>query len=132
MLLIDSAVWIDYFRGTSSVETDLVEQWLKDGRPLATTGIVLQEVLQGCATERDFQVLRARLSRLAYLREDKRTHISAAALFCKARKRGITVPAVDALIAAVAIEHSAQLLTSDATHFRALSNISKLKLLITP
>ena len=77
MVLVDSAPWIDLLSGADSPESRLLEQWLLGGAPVATTGVVLQEVLQGARTERDLNLLRARLGRLAFLRADKETHVEA-------------------------------------------------------
>lgn len=93
--------------------------------PVATTGIVLQEVLQGARTDRELNLLRGRLGRLPFLRADKETHVEAARFHRKARARGWSVPATDALIAATAVAHVVALLTADTRHFRALARVSK-------
>ena len=128
MVLVDSAPWIDLLSGAESPESNLLEQWLRGGTPVATTGIVLQEVLQGARTDRDLTLLRDRLSRLAFLRADKETYVEAARLFRMARRRGQTVPAADALIAATAVAYGTPLLTTDQKHFRVLARVSKLRL----
>jgi tRNA(fMet)-specific endonuclease VapC len=94
---------------------------------VATTGIVLQEVLQGTRTERDLNLLRARLGRLPFLRADKETHVDAARLYRKALERGWVIPAADAPIAATALAHGVALLTTDHGHVRALARVSKLR-----
>ena len=128
MVLVDSAPWIDLLSGAESPESLLLERWLRGGTPVATTGVVLQEVLQGARTDRDLNFLRARLGRLAFLRADRETHVEAARLFRKARQRGHAVPAADALIAATALAYGTPLLTTDRKHFRALARLSKLRL----
>jgi len=128
MVLIDSSPWIDFFSGYGSVEARLLEQWLRHGQPVAISGVIIQEVLQGTRTARDFGVVRARVGRLPFLRADRETHVEAARLHRAARGRGWTVPAADALIAATALAHGASLLTSDREHFTALAKVSKLRL----
>src|SRR5437867_11545434 len=128
MVLIDSSPWIDFFGGCGSVEARLLEQWLRDGRPVAISGVIIQEVLQGTRTATDFAVVRARVGRLPFLRADREAHVEAARLHRAARGRGWTVPAADALIAATALAHGASLLTSDREHFTALAKVSKLRL----
>ena len=88
MVLIDSSPWIDLLSGHPTVEAQRLDAWLRNGRPVATTGLVLQEVLQGARTERDLNLLRARLGRLPFLRADKETHVDAARLYRKARSGG--------------------------------------------
>lgn len=128
MVLIDSSPWIDLLSGSPTAESQLLEAWLRDGVPVATTGIVLQEVLQGARTDREVNLLRDRLGRLPFLRADKEIHVEAARLYRKARARGWVVPGADALIAATAVVHGVALLTADGRHFRALGRISKLRL----
>jgi predicted nucleic acid-binding protein len=128
MVLIDSSPWIDMLSGRSTAEAELLTGWLRDARPVATTGAVLQEVLRGARTDRDLSLLRGRFARLPFLRAEKETYIEAARLFRRTRARGWTVPATDALIAAVALVHGVALLTTDHRHFRALARVSKLRL----
>lgn len=53
MTLVDSSVWIDYFRGLIIRETDRLDALLK-GEPLATGDLILTEVLQGFGKSKDF------------------------------------------------------------------------------
>ena len=53
MILVDSSVWIDYFRGTATPQAEKLEALL--GTELITTGdLILTEVLQGLVSDRDF------------------------------------------------------------------------------
>jgi predicted nucleic acid-binding protein len=129
MALIDSSVWIDYFTERPLPHAEMLASRLERGLPVATTGIVIQELLQGVRTDREAGQLRVRLSRLQYLPAGKTTHVTAAMLYRKTRAQGVTVPAVDALIAAVAVQNDIPLLTADVEHFEALARVSKLRLL---
>ena len=53
VILIDSSVWIDYFRGVATAQTDRLDRFLGT-ESLATGDLILTEVLQGFDTERDF------------------------------------------------------------------------------
>lgn len=128
MVLIDSSPWIDLLAGNPTPEALLLERWLRDGTPVATAGVILQEVLQGTRSDRELNLLRDRLGRFPFLRTDKETHVAAARLFRTVRARGLAVPAADALIAATAVVHGVALLTADVRHFRALARVSKLQL----
>lgn len=128
MTLVDSSVWIDYLSGRATPLAFRLETWLTDGHPVALTGLILQEVLQGTRDERSYQLLRRRLSAMPYLPAGRQTHATAANLYRKVRALGVTVPAADALIAAVAIENDTEVLTADHAHFAALAKVSKLKL----
>ncbi len=129
MVLIDSSVWIDYLAGDNSALALLLHRWLVERQAVATTGIILQEVLQGVRSDRQFHLVHSTMSRVSYLPARKSTHESAAKIFRKARARGHTVPSVDVLIAAIAIESDAALLSADVAHFEVLARYSKLQLI---
>ena len=65
---------------------------------------------------------------MPFLRANKETHVEAERLYRRARARGSSVPATDALIAAIAVVHGVAVLTADRRHFRALARVSKLRL----
>ena len=65
MILVDSSVWIDFFNGRLTRETDELDRLL--GREVLLTGdLILAEVLQGFRRDADFRRAQALLGRLAY------------------------------------------------------------------
>jgi predicted nucleic acid-binding protein len=54
LILVDSSVWIDYFRGTDNRQTDLLDRLLAR-EPIAIGDLILTEVLQGFPEERGFR-----------------------------------------------------------------------------
>jgi predicted nucleic acid-binding protein len=52
VILVDSSVWIDYFRGPSTAEAEKLDS-LVGSEPLATGDLVLAEVLHGFGSDRD-------------------------------------------------------------------------------
>jgi predicted nucleic acid-binding protein len=57
MILVDSSVWIDYFRGTATPQTDKLDTLL-GAEPLAIGDLILVEVLQGFSSDKDFNQAR--------------------------------------------------------------------------
>ena len=53
MTLVDSSVWVDYFRGATSPEVDTLDALLGT-EPLVTGDLILAEVLQGFTSDADF------------------------------------------------------------------------------
>ena len=53
MILVDSSVWIDYFKGTITPQTETLDDLLGH-EPLAIGDLILTEVLQGFGSEREF------------------------------------------------------------------------------
>lgn len=111
---IDSSVWIDYFRGTVSPQTDHLDALL--GRePVVVGDLVLAEVLQGFTSERDFnQALRLFGSLDVIEVAGRDAAILAARNFRRLRELGVTVrKTIDTLIATRCIEDGLPLLYSD-------------------
>lgn len=114
MVLVDSSVWIDYFNGVSSRETDVLDGML--GRELLLTGdIILAEVLRGFDSQSDYRRAKRLLNVLAY--EDmlgREVADRSASYYRQLRRRGITVrKTIDALIAAFCIVRGHSLLHAD-------------------
>jgi predicted nucleic acid-binding protein len=107
-------VWIDYFRGTSTRESDKLNSLLGT-EPVAIGDLILTEVLQGFSTERDFDQARKLLISLevvALVGED--IAIKAAKNFRTLRAAGITVrKTIGTIIATHCIENNHALLFSD-------------------
>jgi hypothetical protein len=63
LILVDSSVWIDSFRGTITAQTEKLDTLL--GRELLVIGdLILTEVLQGFMNEREFNEVRKMLASL--------------------------------------------------------------------
>jgi predicted nucleic acid-binding protein len=114
VILVDSSVWIDYFRGTLTVQTERLDALL-GSEPLAVGDLVLTEVLQGFNSERDFNQARRLLTALDVVEIGGREiAIQAARHFRTLRLLGVTVrKTIDTLIATFCIEKDYALLYSD-------------------
>jgi predicted nucleic acid-binding protein len=114
LILVDSSVWIDYFRGISTPETDRLDALL--GSTLLRIGdLVLTEVLQGFDHDRDFADALRILTPLPLVEIGGRdVAIEAARNYRRLRALGITVrKTVDCLIATRCIRDGLKLLYSD-------------------
>ena len=114
MILVDSSVWIDYFRGTITAQTGRLDRLL--GRePLAIGDLILTEVLQGFHNERDFHDARRMLTSLTVVELGGREiAIQAANNFRALRRLGVTVrKTIDTVIATRCIESGYHLLHND-------------------
>ena len=114
MILVDSSVWIDYFRGAPTAQTEKLDSLL--GRePLAIGDLILAEVLQGFVSDRDFNQARKLLDSLEVAElGGKEVAIQAAKNFRTLRALGFTVrKTIDTIIATRCIEAGYTLLHSD-------------------
>ena len=114
MILVDSPVWIDFFRGTVTPQVDVLDRLLGE-EPVAIGDLMMTEVLQGFASERDFNTARRMLGALDLVEIGGRdVMIEAARYFRDLRARGITIrKTIDTLIATRCIVSGYRLLYSD-------------------
>jgi len=114
MILVDSSVWIDYFSGNGSPETDFLDGML--GVSAVTIGdLILTEVLQGFRHDKDYKTARRLLGALTIFELlGTKMAVKSANNFRKLRKKGITIrKTADVIIASFCIEHNLPLLFSD-------------------
>lgn len=114
MILVDSSVWIEYFRGIQSSQTDRLHALLGN-EPIATGDLVLTEVLQGFGSAKDFNQGKKLLTSLPVVElVGVEIAVRAASNYRTLRTLGITVrKTIDTLIATSCIEKGLRLLYSD-------------------
>ncbi len=114
MILVDSSVWIDYFRGIANPTADRL-QALLGGQELLVADLVLVEVLQGYSRDSDFATALDLMSRMeAVTVGGADVAVSAARNFRFLRGLGVTVrKTIDCLIATRCIMDGHALLYSD-------------------
>lgn len=133
MILVDSSAWVEYLRSTGSPVHVRVRTALEEKIELASTDVVLMEILAGARDGRD----RDRLRRLIYGRtllavEGPSDYEQAAELYRVCRRQGETPRKLsDCLIAAVAIRNQAQVLHADAD-FDVIARHTPLRLAMLP
>ena len=114
MILVDSSVWIDYFRGDASPQAEKLDSLLGT-EPIATGDLILTEVLQGFVSNQDFNQAKKLLTSLVVMDlVGQEIAIKAARNFRALRELGITVrKTIDTVIATRCIESKLALLYSD-------------------
>jgi predicted nucleic acid-binding protein len=115
-LFVDTSVWSLALRRDIEVESPEV-QALKDAlagaEVVVTTGIVLQELLQGFSGAKASSQIVERFSALALLQPDREDHVAAAGLRNFCLRSGVQIGTVDALIVQLCIRHDLVLLSTD-------------------
>lgn len=130
MYLVDTSVWVDFFKANSTPPVERLKLLLSAGTEVGLTAAILQEILQGTKDERQFAKYQSYFeTQPVYLpRDPVETAITAARVYFDCRRRGITVRSSnDCLIAQVAVEHDLVLLHNDADFRRISSVLDKLK-----
>lgn len=115
-LLVDTSVWsLALRRDVEGTEPEVQElkNALLGSEVVVTTGLVLQELLQGFSGAKAQIQIIERFAALPLLQPDREDHIAAAALRNTCRQAGVQVGTIDALLAQLAIRHDLTLLTTD-------------------
>jgi predicted nucleic acid-binding protein len=124
--LIDTSAWILALRKTFvSAVKERIDHALKDDEVL-TTGLIKLEILGGAKTEVEYKRLKSRLDALDSVATDDALWQSACDLAFTLRRKGVTVPSTDILIAACALQAKATLIHAD-NHFDFIAKHSSLK-----
>jgi predicted nucleic acid-binding protein len=115
-LFVDTSVWsLALRRDTPSVTPEVRElvRALGGGDAIISTGLVLQELLQGFSGPKGRDQIIDRFSALPLLVPDRRDHIDAAELRNHCRRGGIQIGTIDALLAQLCIRHDLTMLADD-------------------
>lgn len=115
-LLVDTSVWSLALRRDGvpkSPEVGALRAALESGEAVLTTGLILQELLQGFSGPRARNQLLEQFSALPMLSPSRADHIEAAVLRNHCRRAGIQIGTIDALLAQLCIGHGITLLSAD-------------------
>jgi len=115
-LLVDTSVWSLALRRdapASEPEVQILKDALSGADVVITTGLVLQELLQGFSGPKSRAQIIERFAALALVQPDRVDHVAAADLRNTCRRAGIQVGTIDALLAQLCIRHDLTLLSTD-------------------
>lgn len=129
-LFVDTSVWSLALRRdlpSTSPRVALLARALENADSIFTTGLVLQELLQGFHGPKAKREIISRFSTLPLIVPDREDHVAAAELRNTCRRHGLQVGTIDALLAQLCIRHDLPLL-SDDDDFKGVARWSKLRL----
>lgn len=125
-LLVDTSVWSLALRRdvpSGVPEVSGLRQALSGDDIVVTTGVVLQELLQGVVAPRSRNLIVERFAALEAFSPTLREHIEAAEIRNECRRHGVQLGTIDALIAALCLSREASLLTTDRDFVHAARHI---------
>ena len=115
-LFADTSVWSLAFRRDSSddaPEPGRLREALASREAVYTTGIVLQELLQGFRGPAARDSIVERFASLPMIVPDRDDHVAAADIRSACRRRGVQLGTIDALLVRLCLHHDLELLTTD-------------------
>ncbi len=126
-VLVDTSCWIEYFNRPEEAAADAVRVLIQADRAVLN-GVILAELLQGARTEREASRLRYALGAVSWAETSREVYGRAGDLGFQLRRRGVTAPITDCVIAASAETIGGRTLTLDG-HFEELARTASLTLL---
>ncbi len=129
-LFVDTSVWSLALRRdspSSALQVRALIQAIESGETILTTGLVLQELLQGFSGPKARDQILDRFSAVPLLTPDRDDHIQAAELKNRLRRGGVQIGTIDILLAQLCIRHELTMLTSDRD-FEQIAGHSPLKI----
>ena len=114
MTFVDSSVWIDYFNGEKTAQTDWLNSALGN-TPIIIGDLILTEMLQGFQSDRDFRLAKNLLRRLPFMPMGGQALALESAANCRLlRKKGVTVrKTIEVMIGTFCIHYRLPLLHDD-------------------
>jgi predicted nucleic acid-binding protein len=126
-VLVDTSVWVSYFRGGSSVISEKVDRLLA-GAEVCVPKIVLAELVQGAKFEREISTIEDFFDAFMILDQSQDTWMKAGKLSRKLKNRGKSIHLLDCYIAVIAQENACAILTLD-DHFKEIQKVMPLALI---
>jgi predicted nucleic acid-binding protein len=116
-ILVDTSVWSHALRRDSPAdfrEVTRLQEALQGGEAVFTTGLILQELLQGFSGPKARNRIIETFAALPLIVPDRRDHIDAAALRIKLRQKGVQAGIIDVLVAQLCLRYGLRMLSLDA------------------
>ena len=123
---VDTSVWIPYFRESGSEHGDLIDELIDEGR-VHINGIVLAELLTGARGPAELDRLALALAGLKFVPSDRTTSEAVGRNGFALKKKGVSVPLTDIVIATDCMSNGLVLIEEDR-HYAAIAAILPLKL----
>ena len=123
-LFVDTSVWSLALRRDPPARRPEIERLgraLDEGEGVFTSGLVLQELLQGFSGPRARDLILERFAPLPLLVPDRQDHVRAAEVRNACRREGLQIGTIDALLAELCMRHGLVMLTTDADFARVAS-----------
>lgn len=126
-VLVDTSVWVSYFRGGSPVIFEKVDRLLA-GAEVCVPKIVLAELIQGAKSEREISTIEDFFDAFTILDQGQGTWLKAGKLPRQLKNRGKTIHLLDCYIAVIAQENACAILTLDE-HFKEIQQAMPITLI---
>ena len=114
-ILVDTSVWIDFFKGTETVQVKILVEYLENDDSIYICPTIIREILQGITNDNQYKKIKDYLLCFGVLNDDSlESALGAVKIYRYLRKKGISIrKSNDCLIAQYAFKYSLKILHSD-------------------
>ena len=126
-ILVDTSVWIEFFRNSES-EAGAVLESILDHQEVYVPKVVLAELMQGAKSAKELAVIRDFMDAFHVIDQSGETWMTAGRLAYDLKKKGKTIHLLDCYLAVIAKEHSCTIFTLNR-HFQEIKDIAGISLL---
>ena len=121
-VLIDTSVWIEFFRNREANLVNRVRKLIKSNQDYLC-GVILSELLQGIKNEEERMMVTKALLGLPYIEMGRELWEEAGNISLELRQKGHLIPLTDIFAAVLVIHHNLEIFTLDV-HFQLIPGIS--------
>ncbi len=125
-VLVDTSVWIDFFRKRDHTHHDQIASLLRNARAVGT-GIVALELLRGAKSDKEMRLVKELFEEMQAVDPTPATYFRAGELGHRLARKGCAMGTVDLLIAQLAMENDVSLFSLDQ-HFKTIAEHASLRL----
>lgn len=126
-VLIDTSIWIDYFKNKSPILSEKVDKILSEDE-VYVPKIVIAELIQGAKSEKEISIIEDFIYAFNIIDQKEDSWLKAGKLSYNLKKKGETINLIDCYIAVIAQEHNCQIFTLDK-HFKEIQKVTKIHFL---
>lgn len=127
-ILIDTSVWIEYFKGSPNQLSEKVDEILTLS-DVYVPRVVIAELIQGARSEKEISVIEEFIEAFNIIDQTEDTWLKSGRLSFSMKRKGITVNIIDCYIAVMARENNCKIFSLDE-HFRKIKKFLRFELLM--
>ena len=125
-VLIDTSVWIKYFKNGNDQFSERLDEVLTFS-DVYVPKVVIAELIQGAKSEKEISVIEEFIDAFNIIDQTDKTWVNAGRLSFSMKRKGITVNLVDCYIALLANENNCKLFSLDE-HFKSIKKFLRFEL----
>lgn len=127
-VLIDTSVWIDYFKGIDNQFAEKVDEVLTFSE-VYVPRVVIAELIQGAKSEKEVSVIEEFIGAFNIVDQTEDTWMKAGRLSFSMKRKGVFISIIDCYIAVIADENNCKIFSLDE-HFRTIKKFIRIELIV--